>query len=822
METSTVVVKVKHGDMLRRFNAQIVDEQLNFDMVGLRIKIFSLFNFAVDTLLTLTYIDEDGDEVTLVDDDDLRDVVRQALNPLRITVKHARSSGSSTPLILPRVQDPFQRLNPNISEILKSVPEPLQETVKKLLTELAPKAYLSAPGIAVLVDHFSEMGLSYLDKLSDSQPGAQSNGHSEVRKSTTDAKHRDSSKADPSISKVLPSIGLDERSLKSNESSAKYIPETTLEKNEVKLGNVKGDSMEASSSKAPEAVNVGVGIPCIDSLCESIGMDPEPSVVPVSSSSQEKISGADSTEKACLTPSNYPRGLQKPLKPRLDILRWKNVKLSAPTSYPAHTPWNHPDGSIRYVFRDGVWMDPSPVNESPFSAVPVGNDSAIPPHSASQRRSISQNDGTGSIFHRGVRCDGCGVYPITGPRFKSKVKEDYDLCSICFAEMGNDTDYIRMDRPMAYRHPLFFRGLHGRHARDLAATLPQVIRGGKVKPVAPKFDSRFTQDVNIIDGTVMAPLTPFTKIWRMRNNGTVVWPQRTQLVWIGGDKLNNALAIEVEVPAAGLPVDQELDVAVDFIAPEIPGRYISYWRMASPTGQKFGQRVWVLIQVDASIKEPPRESVRDLNLNLPPPSNSLTGPEIINVDSEPMVEDSHPEPDNSNDTMEVWEPMVDVQPGNEHEKRFPINDSLLVGSGASYAVPSAPPSSFSYPIIDLSEVAPPFPSQAPPVPAVLLPLANAHASSQPVSEKNEEEEKLLGALEAMGFKQVDLNKEILRENKYDLQLTVDDLCGVSEWDPILEELREMGFYDTELNKKLLQKNDGSIMRVVMDLIAGEQ
>ena len=44
-------------------------------------------------------------------------------------------------------------------------------------------------------------------------------------------------------------------------------------------------------------------------------------------------------------------------------------------------------------------------------------------------------------------------------------------------------------------------------------------------------------------------------------------------------------------------MENELDVAVDFTAPEHPGRYISYWRMASPSGQKFGQRVWVLIQV---------------------------------------------------------------------------------------------------------------------------------------------------------------------------------------------------------------------------------
>lgn len=64
--------------------------------------------------------------------------------------------------------------------------------------------------------------------------------------------------------------------------------------------------------------------------------------------------------------------------------------------------------------------------------------------------------------------------------------------------------------------------------------------------------------------------------------------------------LNMHLVASVcQVPAAGLQVDQELDVTIDFISPELPGRYISYWRMASPSGQKFGQRVWVLIQVSS-------------------------------------------------------------------------------------------------------------------------------------------------------------------------------------------------------------------------------
>lgn len=68
-----------------------------------------------------------------------------------------------------------------------------------------------------------------------------------------------------------------------------------------------------------------------------------------------------------------------------------------------------------------------------------------------------------------------------------------------------------------------------------------------LKHARPKLDSRFILDVNVIDGTMMAPSTAFTKIWRMRNNGTLVWPKGTQLVWIGGDKFSDSHSVDLEV-----------------------------------------------------------------------------------------------------------------------------------------------------------------------------------------------------------------------------------------------------------------------------------
>ena len=80
-----------------------------------------------------------------------------------------------------------------------------------------------------------------------------------------------------------------------------------------------------------------------------------------------------------------------------------------------------------------------------------------------------------------------------------------------------------------------------------SSTSQHIFRTATTKNVEPKLDSKFILDVNVIDGTVMAPSTAFTKIWRMRNNGTIAWPKGAQLVWIGGDKFIDTNLVDLQV-----------------------------------------------------------------------------------------------------------------------------------------------------------------------------------------------------------------------------------------------------------------------------------
>lgn len=141
--------------MLRRFRVSVnANEQLDLDMAVLRWKVIRLFNFPVDADFSLTYSDEDGDVVALVDNNDLFDVTNQRLKFLKINVQSNTNSlapegtRSSTASAMPN------SLNP-VSQIQKGIND---ETISKVYIDLASKAASSSPVVGELFDCISKLG----------------------------------------------------------------------------------------------------------------------------------------------------------------------------------------------------------------------------------------------------------------------------------------------------------------------------------------------------------------------------------------------------------------------------------------------------------------------------------------------------------------------------------------------------------------------------------------------------------------------------------------------------------------------------------------
>lgn len=93
-----------------------------------------------------------------------------------------------------------------------------------------------------------------------------------------------------------------------------------------------------------------------------------------------------------------------------------------------------------------------------------------------------------------------------------------------------------------------------------------------------------TVDVNVPDNTTMSPGQDFVKTWKIKNIGSCTWDNTYKLVFsYGSDKLKG----QVQPLSAAIAPGQEVDVSVQFTAPDLPGTYTSYWTLQNGKGIAF-------------------------------------------------------------------------------------------------------------------------------------------------------------------------------------------------------------------------------------------
>lgn len=235
---------------------------------------------------------------------------------------------------------------------------------------------------------------------------------------------------------------------------------------------------------------------------------------------------------------------------------------------------------------------------NPFAQQPA---TTAPPPTANPKEDEEQ-------VHSGVVCDGCGG-SVVGIRYKCNFCPDYDLCQACEAKGGiHDPSHVflKIAKPIhsfggrgcPYRRPWAPEKDRERRCGRWAwahgpGGFPRPQDAASPQSPQPRYFARFVSDLTVEDGTNVNPEQSLVKIWKMRNESTVAWPENTRLAFVGGDKLASVEAVAVPAVEPG----NEVDIAVDMVAPSKPGRYVGYWRLAAPDGSRFGQRVWVDITV---------------------------------------------------------------------------------------------------------------------------------------------------------------------------------------------------------------------------------
>ncbi|THH05229.1 hypothetical protein EW145_g4951 [Phellinidium pouzarii] len=169
----------------------------------------------------------------------------------------------------------------------------------------------------------------------------------------------------------------------------------------------------------------------------------------------------------------------------------------------------------------------------------------------------------------------------------------------------------------------------------------------------------FVSDVNIADGQIFPAGAEFVKSWRIQNNGEIAWPESTRVIFVAGDRMpafdGAPSSYHIGEIGPGVTVDV---YASDMKAPDIPGKYVGYWRLNDGT-KPFGQSVWCDIMV--SVQEGPTRlhkslATSEVIMPEPSPTGPIVGDNLVRAET-PEVEVSPTTP--ATPTMSMGVPLSD-------------------------------------------------------------------------------------------------------------------------------------------------------------------
>jgi len=201
-------------------------------------------------------------------------------------------------------------------------------------------------------------------------------------------------------------------------------------------------------------------------------------------------------------------------------------------------------------------------------------------------------------------CDACGKAAFHGARMSGCRTCNWDLCQECVdaqtpsPTVAEEAEKHDEDSPQEETQQQSAQRATESGGAAPSAPLPSPFIQQQFAPHSQieRPRAKFVADISLADGALVSPGQSISKIWRISNPGAQSWPEGVRLVNVGGEIMNGPLNGVVVPPVVGNGL---VDVALDLVAPNRPGRYVGYWRLMSPepNQQRFGHRLWVDITV---------------------------------------------------------------------------------------------------------------------------------------------------------------------------------------------------------------------------------
>ncbi|KAK9365845.1 hypothetical protein V1509DRAFT_631983 [Lipomyces kononenkoae] len=237
-------------------------------------------------------------------------------------------------------------------------------------------------------------------------------------------------------------------------------------------------------------------------------------------------------------------------------------------------------------------------------------------------------------MHFGIVCDGplCkdSKHCIVGDRYKCAICENYDLCENCEALPNYPHDathpMIKLKTPLCNltvdavekepeqevvdREEVVAKEVEEPEGKqvvdekrvDASVDLINLdAEANKSVPEGAQLSSSFIEQA-IKDGTVCRPGELFFQSWSLKNNGSVAWPAGITLAFAGGDKMfvHQDSAANASISPFEVQPGESACFAAMLQAPKTEGLYVSFWKLVTAEGARFGDNLWCQIRVAAA------------------------------------------------------------------------------------------------------------------------------------------------------------------------------------------------------------------------------
>jgi len=192
------------------------------------------------------------------------------------------------------------------------------------------------------------------------------------------------------------------------------------------------------------------------------------------------------------------------------------------------------------------------------------------------------------MVHDNIMCDHCKCNPIVGIRFKCTICNDFDLCSDCEAKEVHPTGHPLMKIKVRKEKD----DMSGVWRRKCPMAERKTRGPRRCMAKSQRLYAKFIGDSTIQDRSYLAPGSQHIKTWEMLNTGFIAWPAGVKVQLLSGDRdVIDASSMDITLPEVQPNEGCFINLIVN--APEKPGRYITYFRLVSPTGTRFGPRFWL-------------------------------------------------------------------------------------------------------------------------------------------------------------------------------------------------------------------------------------